>query len=98
MCWRFLRRRECVGGRPGCLRDHRPHQPQADGYHQALQREHEPREPDHVVLPAAVIDSLPRILYSVFGFYPLAALPWREVRYCSSDEASNGVREPWGPR
>src|SRR5215218_7873785 len=69
MCWQVLRRRECVGGRPGCVRYHRPHQPQADGYHQALQREHEPREPDHLVLPA-VIDSLPCILYSASDSIP----------------------------
>src|SRR5215210_6478581 len=91
MCWRVLRRKECVGGRPGCFRYHRPHQPQADGYHQALQREHEPREPDHLVL-SAVIDGLLRILYSTFRFYPLVALLWREVQYCRSDEEFDRVR------
>src|SRR5215207_9280125 len=55
MCWRVLNRRECVAGLPGGFRYHRPHQPQDDGYHQALQREHEPREPDHLVCPGALI-------------------------------------------
>src|SRR5918994_791662 len=95
ICRHVLHRRECVGGRPGCFRHHRPHEPQADGYHQALQREHEPREPDHLVLPAAVIDSLPCILYAASRFYPLAALPWREEQYCSSTEEFNRVGESW---
>jgi hypothetical protein len=31
-------------------------------------------------LPVATIDSLPCLLYSTLGFYPLAALPWREAQ------------------
>src|SRR5829696_269734 len=91
MCWRVLLRRECVGGRPGCFRYHRPHQPQADGYHQALQREHEPREPDHLVLPAAVIDSLLRILY-------LQILTSRRIAVASSltGRRSGGFRRQGG--
>src|ERR671910_383774 len=74
---RVLHRRECVGGRPGCFRHHRPHQPQADGYDQALQRESKPREPDHHLLPAALIDCPPRVLLSAFRFYLL----WRDETY-----------------
>src|ERR687898_2072004 len=94
MRWQVLHRRECVGWRPGCFRHHRPHQPEADGYNQALQREREPSEPDHHVLPAALIDSPPCVLLSAFRFYLLAALSWREVQYRSSDERFWRVPEP----
>src|SRR5215213_1733321 len=73
--WRALRRREWVGGGPGGFRQHRPHYPQADGYNQALQREHKPRKPDHLVLPTADINSPPRVLLATFRFYPLRSSP-----------------------
>jgi hypothetical protein len=70
---RIIECRHGVGGSPGGFRHHRPHDPKSDAYHQALQREHKPGEPDHLVLPTVLMGSLPLSILSTFGFYLLGS-------------------------
>src|SRR5215210_77061 len=75
--WRWpLHRRERVGWRPGGFRYHHPHYPQADDYHQALQRDHEPHDPDHHLAPSrslilSTAASSPSRVLSAIRFYAL---------------------------